>query len=175
MKKALVIIACVILVFIIAFVGLSAFTDIFEGEVKYTANTRFLYSTDNGASWSETVQTVYTGEPYYLAVEMQVVQSRETDEENIVEAVIAIPNTNVLDCYLDDHHGTSITGEADLENNTVTYKFHVVAGTNPSKFRVVFECMPISDGKATVTVNYDDHLSDAWDATGSIKYIKKEQ
>ena len=156
MKKALVIIACVILVFIIAFVGLSAFTDIFEGEVKYTANTRFLYSTDNGASWSETVQTVYTGEPYYLAVEMQVVQSRETDEENIVEAVIAIPNTNVLDC-------------------TVTYKFNVVAGTNPSKFRVVFECMPISDGKATVTVNYDDHLSDAWDATGSIKYIKKEQ
>ncbi len=174
MKKALVIIACVILVLVIGFVGLSSFTDIFEGEVKYTANTRFLYSTDNGTSWSETIQSVYTSEPYYLAVEMQIVQSRETDEENIVEAVIAIPNTNVLDCYLDDHPGASITGDVNLENNTVTYKFNVVAGTSPSKFRVVFECVPISKGKASVTVTYDDLLSDAWDMTGTIKYVDKE-
>lgn len=140
-------------------------------DVIYQATTRFLYSVNGGTSWSETLQEVEVNSTYYLAVEMQVVQSKETKSENIIKADITIPNTNILDCYLDDHPGISITGTPDPINNSITYTFDVVAGTSPAKFRVIFECTPLAEGKASIYVVYDDNVNSSWDATGTIKYV----
>ena len=142
-----------------------------DSDITYQASTRFLYSTDGGTSWSETIQEIPVGETYYLAVEMQVSQSEVTKNENTIVATITIPNTDVLDCYLDDHPGTSITGEVDSVNNSVSYDFNIVSSTTPETFRVVFECQPIDAGRTRVEVVYDDNVSDSWDRTGTIKYI----
>ena len=133
-----------------------------------------MYSQDGGASWSETIQEVPINETYYLAVEMQVAQSEETKDEKIVVATITIPSTNVLDCYLDDHPGVSITGREDAVNNSVSYDFDIVAGTSPNKFRVVFECKPLEEGRTKVEVVYDDTVGSQWDSTGTIKYVSTE-
>lgn len=144
----------------------------FKGsEITYQATTRFLYSTDGGSSWSETIQEIPINTTYYLAVEMQVAQSEVTKDEKTVVATITIPSTTVLDCYLDDHPGVSITGNVDSVNNSVSYDFNLVAGVTPSKFRVVFECKPLSEGRTTVEVVYDDQVSANWDASGTIKYV----
>lgn len=145
-----------------------------DSAVKYEASTRFLYSQDGGQSWSETIQEVPVNETYYLAVEMQVAQSEETKDEKVVVATITIPSTNVLDCYLDDHPGVSITGREDSVNNSVSYDFDIVAGVSPTKFRVVFECKPLEEGRTTVEVVYDDTVGAQWDATGTIKYVAAE-
>ena len=160
----------VVCLFFVLVVSLSALISCGD-DIKYQANTRFLYSVDGGNSWSETLQEIGVNTTYYLAVEMQVVQSAETKDEKIVEASITIPNTNVLDCYLDDHPGVTITGIPDPINNSITYKFNVVAGTSPAKFRAVFECTPLAAGKASIFVVYDDSVSSSWDATGTIKYV----
>ena len=142
-----------------------------ESKITFQATTRFLYSVDGGVSWSETVQEIPVNATYYLAVEMQISQSEETKDEKVVVATITIPSTTVLDCYLDDHPGVSITGKVDAVTNSVSYDFNVVAGTSPSKFRVVFECMPLSEGRTKVEVVYDDQVNPSWDATGTIKYV----
>ena len=142
-----------------------------KSDITYQASTRFLYSTDGGASWSETVQEIPVNMTYYLAVEMQVSQSENTEDEKTVVATITIPSTTVLDCYLDDHPGVSITGKTDAVTNSVSYDFNVVAGTSPIKFRVVFECKPLNEGRTKVEVVYDDNVSPNWDATGTIKYV----
>ena len=142
-----------------------------KSEVTYQAETKFMYSLDQGNSWSETIQEVPINETYYLAVEMQVSQSEETKEEQKVVATITIPQTNVLDCYLDDHPGVSITGQEDAVNKSISYPFDIVTGTSPSKFRVIFECKPLEEGKAEVQVVYDDKVDSAWDKTGKIKYV----
>jgi len=143
-------------------------------EITYQASTRFLYSTDGGVSWSETIQEIPVNTTYYLAIEMQVAQSEETKEEKTVVATITIPSTTVLDCYLDDHPGVSITGRTDAVTNSVSYDFNVVASTSPVKFRVVFECKPLSEGRTKVEVVYDDTVSPNWDATGTIKYVESK-
>lgn len=143
-----------------------------DSDLVFQASTRFLYSTDGGQSWSETIQEVPVGETYWLAIEMQVSQDEESKDENIVVATITIPNTDVLDCYLDDHPGTSITGNVDSANNSVSYDFNIVASTTPEKFRVVFECQPIDTGRSRVEVIYDDNVSENWDATGTIRYVE---
>ena len=145
-----------------------------KSEITYQASTRFLYSTDGGSSWSETIQEIPVNTTYYLAVEMQVTQSEETKEEKTVVATITIPATNVLDCYLDDHPGVSITGKEDAETKSISYDFNIVAGTSPSKFRVVFECKPINAGRTEVQVVYDDNVSESWDASGTIKYVEAD-
>jgi hypothetical protein len=142
-----------------------------ESQITFQATTRFLYSVDGGVSWSETVQEIPVNATYYLAVEMQISQSEETKDEKVVVATITIPSTTVLDCYLDDHPGVSITGKTDAVTNSVSYDFNVVAGTSPSKFRVVFECMPLQEGRTRVEVVYDDQVNPSWDATGTIKYV----
>ena len=58
-----------------------------------------------------------------------------------------------------------------IVTNSVSYDFNVVAGTSPIKFRVVFECKPLSEGRTKVEVVYDDNVSSNWDATGTIKYV----
>lgn len=146
-----------------------------ESNVVFQPTTRFLYSVDGGASWSETIQEVGVNETYYLAIEMQVSQSEETKEEQIVVATITIPQTTVLDCYLDDHPGVSITGTEDAITNCISYDFDIIAGTSPSKFRVVFECKPLEEGRASVSVVYDDSVSASWDASGTIKYVEKNE
>ncbi len=153
-------------------IGRSFSNSFSKSEIIYQATTRFLYSTDGGASWSETIQEIPINTTYYLAVEMQVTQSEETKEEKTVVSTITIPSTNVLDCYLDDHPGVSITGKEDAETNSISYDFNIVAGTSPSKFRVVFECKPIDVGRAEVQVVYDDNVSDSWDVSGTIKYVE---
>ena len=142
-----------------------------KSEVKYQADTKFMYSLDGGDSWSQTIQEVPINETYYLAVEMQVSQSEETKDEQKVVATITIPQTNVLDCYLDDHPGVSITGKEDAVNKSISYDFDIVAGVSPSKFRVVFECKPLEEGRAKVEVVYDEKVSESWDTTGTIKYV----
>lgn len=146
-----------------------------KSEITYQASTRFLYSTDGGTSWSETIQEIPVNSTYYLAVEMQVSQSEKTKEEKTVVATITIPATTVLDCYLDDHPGVSITGKTDAVTNSVSYDFNVVAGTSPIKFRVVFECKPLTEGRTKVEVVYDDTVSPSWDATGTIKYVASQE
>lgn len=142
-----------------------------SNEIVYQASTRFLYSADGGTSWSETIQEVPVNATYYLAVEMQVSQSEDTKEEKTVVATITIPSTTVLDCYLDDHPGVSITGKVDALTNSVSYDFNIIADTSPSKFRVVFECKPLAEGRTKVEVVYDDNVSESWDASGTIKYV----
>lgn len=153
---------------------LCSITSCGDDDIKYQAQTRFLYSLDGGETFKETIQEVPVNTTYYLAVEMQVVQSAETDEEKVSVAKITIPNTNVVDCYLDDHPGVTVTGTTNVADNSISYKFNVVAGTSPAKFRVVFECKPISEGKASILVEYDDLVSEYWDATGTIKYVAAE-
>ena len=134
-----------------------------KSKITYQATTRFLYSQDGGKSWSETIQEVPVDQTYYLAVEMQVAQSEATKEENTVVCTITIPYTTVVDCYLDDHPGVSITGKVDSESKSESFDFVLVAGTSPVKFRAVFECRPLEEGRATVTVVYDDNVSESWD------------
>ncbi len=73
--------------------------------------------------------------------------------------------------YLDDHPGVSITGQEDAVNKSISYPFDIVAGTSPSKFRVIFECKPLEEGRAEVQVVYDEMVDPAWDKTGKIKYV----
>ena len=144
-----------------------------DHDLNYTASTRFLYSTDDGASWSETIRSVYVGEPYYLAVEMQVTQSAESREEKTVEATITVPKTEGLECALNSYPGSGLL-ETSENDKATQYKFKVVAGTSPAKFRVMFECKPNEPGRTSFTVQYDDKLNDAWDSTGTINYVTKE-
>ena len=183
MKKIALIIAAFVIVVALVFVLTAcgffedtsigrALSGIFNSsEITYQASTRFLYSTDGGSSWSETIQEIPVNSTYYLAVEMQVAQSENTKDEKTVVATITIPSTTVLDCYLDDHPGVSITGRTDAVTNSVSYDFNVVAATSPVKFRVIFECKPLSEGRTQVEVVYDDNVSANWDATGTIKYV----
>lgn len=143
-----------------------------NSKVVYQADTRFLYSQDGGKAWSETIQEVPVDKTYYLAVEMQVTQSEQTKDEKTIGARVKIPATEVLDCYLDDHPGVSITGNTDPSDQSTSYDFQLVPGISPSKFRVVFECKPLEEGRSTVEVIYDDNVSDSWDASGTIKYVK---
>jgi uncharacterized lipoprotein YehR (DUF1307 family) len=145
-----------------------------DSDLVFQASTRFLYSVDGGVSWSETIQEIPVGTTYFLAIEMQVSQDEETKKEQTVVATITIPNTNVLDCYLDDHPGKSITGEEDPVNNCIRYSFNLVPSTTPEKFRVVFECQPIDTGRSKVEVEYDDQVSENWDKTGVVKYVEAE-
>ena len=142
-----------------------------KSDIVYQASTRFMYSTDGGVQWSETIQEIPVDATYYMTIEMKISQSEETSEEKIVRSNISIPNTTVLDCYLDDHPGVSITGQMDNERNCVVYEFNIVSGISPSVFRVVFECMPLSEGRVNVEVVYDDNVSESWDATGVVKYV----
>ena len=183
MKKILIpiiaIIAAIAVCFVLGLTGFFSdtpfgrvFSNIFsKSSITYQATTRFLYSTDGGNQWSETIQEIPVDTTYYLAVEMQVSQSEETKEEKTVVATITIPNTTVQDCYLDDHPGVSITGDVDAVTNSVSYDFNIVAATSPSKFRVVFECKPLGEGRSKVEVVYDDNVSESWDTTGTIKYV----
>ena len=99
-------------------------TNVFSpSEIVYQATTRFLYSQDGGSTWSETIQEIPVNSTYYLAVEMQVSQSEATNDEKTVTATITIPSTDVLDCYLDDHPGVSITGNVDAVTNSISYDF----------------------------------------------------
>lgn len=180
MKKKIIIIAVLVVLlaaglFILSSCDTSigrAISGVFgKSEIVYQASTRFLYSQDGGTSWSETIQEIPVNSTYYLAVEMQVSQSEVTKDEKTVVATITIPSTTVLDCYLDDHPGVSITGKTDAVTNSVSYDFNVVSSTTPQKFRVVFECKPLGEGRAKVEVVYDDNVSPNWDATGTIKYV----
>jgi len=183
--KCMALILCLALVFCLLFLTGCGVTEssfwrgvknIFnKSEIVFQPTTRFLYSIDGGNSWSETIQEVDVNETYYLAIEMQISQSEETKEEQIVVATITIPQTTVLDCYLDDHPGVSITGTEDAVTNSISYDFDIVAGTSPNKFRVVFECKPLEEGRAAVNVVYDDSVSTSWDASGTIKYVEKEE
>ncbi len=143
-----------------------------KSNIVFQAQTRFLYSLDGGTSWSETIQEVPVGSTYYLAIEMQISQSEQTNEEQVIVSTVRIPSTNVVDCYLDDHPGVSITGNKDSVTGVVSYNFKVVAGVKPDKFRVVFECIPMEKGRAQVEVVYDDKVSENWDKTGTIKYVE---
>lgn len=146
-----------------------------KSDINYQADTRFLYSLDGGQSWSETIQEIPVNKTYYLAVEMQVIQSEKTKDEKTVVASVTIPSTTVLDCYLDDHPGVSITGKEDSVNHNITYDFNLVAGTSPSKFRAVFECKPLQEGRAQVEVDYDDNVKPEWDQTAVIKYVAADE
>lgn len=143
-----------------------------RSDIVFQPQTRFLYSLDGGTSWSETIQEVPVGSTYYLAVEMQISQSEQTNDEQVIVSTITIPATNVVDCYLDDHPGVSITGNTDSVTGAVSYNFNIVAGVEPDKFRVVFECIPMETGRAKVEVVYDDKVSENWDKTGTIKYVE---
>jgi len=143
-------------------------------DLIFEANTKIMYSIDGGISWYETIQEIPVGTTYYMAIEMQVSQDEETKKENTVVATVTIPKTNVLDCYLDDHPGKTITGEEDSVNNCIRYSFNLVAGTTPQKFRVVFECLPIDTGRAKVEIEYDDQVSENWDKTGVVKYVEAD-
>lgn len=166
MKKIISVLLMVVTV-VFGSVGLTGCNE----KIVYQASTRFLYSVNGGTNWSETLQEVEVNTTYYLAIEMQITQSKETDTEKTITATVTIPNTNVLDCYLDDHPGVTVTGTPNPINNSISYKFNVVAGTSPSKFRVIFECTPLGAGKASIFVVYDDNVSESWDATGTIKYV----
>ncbi len=79
-----------------------------KSDIVFEPQTRFLYSMDGGTTWSETIQEVPIKSTYYLAIEMQISQSEQTNDEQVIVATITIPSTNVVDCYLDDHPGVSI-------------------------------------------------------------------
>ena len=143
-----------------------------KSDIVFQPQTRFLYSLDGGSTWSETIQEVPVGSTYYLAIEMQISQSEQTNDEQVIVSTITIPSTNVVDCYLDDHPGVSITGNTDSVTGAVSYNFNIVAGVEPDKFRVVFECIPMEKGRAQVEVVYDDKVSENWDKTGTIKYVE---
>ena len=117
-----------------------------KSDIVFEPQTRFLYSMDGGTTWSETIQEVPIKSTYYLAIEMQISQSEQTNDEQVIVATITIPSTNVVDCYLDDHPGVSITGNTDSVTGAVSYNFNIVAGVEPKKFRVVFECIPMEKG-----------------------------
>lgn len=138
---------------------------------NYTPATRFLYSKDGGSSWSETIQEVPVRQTYYLAIEMAVSRSTGLLVSKEVVVEIKIPGTDILDCYLDDHPGTTITGETDPLDNSVTYTFTLLANTNPDTYRVIFECMPLDVGRTTIQVTYDDKIPEEYDETSTIKYI----
>ena len=142
-------------------------------DTKYTASTRFMTSTDNGSSWSETRRSVYAGEKYYLAVELQVAQSKDTREEKTVEAVVFMPKTDGLDYSLRNYPGGSLANTTETDTGT-EYRFNVAAGVDPAKFRLVFECMPNKVGETSVSVTYDDQLSESWDSTWTISYTEKD-
>ena len=120
MKKLLVlVIAIVVIIVAIVVIGITGvfdgtpfgrvFNNIFsKSEITYQATTRFLYSTDGGNQWSETIQEIPVDTTYYLAVEMQVSQSEETKDEKTIRSTITIPNTTVQDCYLDDHPNNNL-------------------------------------------------------------------
>lgn len=145
-----------------------------KSEIVYQASTKFLYSVDGGKTWSQTIQEIPVDTTYYLSIEMQAAQSEQTPEEKEIVATITIPSTDIVDCYMDDHPGASITGTKDSLTGSVSYNFNIVAGVNPEKFRVVFECKPLVEGRATVDVVYDDTISESWDASGTIKYVSSE-
>ena len=145
-----------------------------DHDIKYTASTRFLYSTDEGVSWSETIRSVYAGDPYYLAVEMAVTQSKESRAQKTVDVAIEVPKTDGLTCTLNNYPGGDLLKTTEGEEAT-TYEFRLVAGTNPSKFRVMFECLPERPGSVSVSVTYDDKLDEAWDSTGTIKFVNSSE
>ena len=138
---------------------------------NYTPATRFFYSKDGGSTWSETIQEVPVRKTYYLSVEMAVSRSTGLLVSKEVVVEIKIPGTDILDCYLDDHPGTTITGETDPLDNSVTYTFTLLASTNPDTYRVIFECMPLDVGRTTIQVTYDDKIPEQYDETSTIKYI----
>jgi hypothetical protein len=137
---------------------------------SYETVTKFTYSVDGGTSYREGLQEINVGETYYLCIEMQVVASKDRNAEEIVAQVI-IPKTKIVDCYLDDYPGTKITGAEDSINGIITYEFNLPSSTEPSKFRVIFECVASQEGRYTIEVKYDDRISDAWDKTETIKYV----
>ena len=71
--------------------------------------------------------------------------------------------------------GSATIYREDAVTNSISYDFDIVAGTSPSKFRVVFECKPLEEGRASVSVVYDDSVSASWDASGTIKYVEKKE
>ena len=87
-------------------------TNVFDkSEIVFQATTRFLYSVDGGASWSETIQEVDVDETYYLAIEMQVSQSEETKDEQISHML-----SDVLKCEDSDFKKRLIIALSKLDD-----------------------------------------------------------
>lgn len=137
---------------------------------SYETVTKISYSTDGGYNYREGIQEIDTSQEYYMCIEMQVVASKDVNAKTI-KATITLEQTEVVSCYLDDHPGQSITGETDNINHTITYKFDVPSSTAPSKFRVIFRCVPTTTGDFKTVVSYDDRVAPAWDKTENIRYV----
>lgn len=139
---------------------------------KYETVTKISYSTDGGYNYREGIQEIQVGQEYYMCIEMQIVASKDINAKTI-KATITLQETEVVSCYLDDHPGQTITGEPDYINHTITYKFDVPSSTAPSKFRVIFRCVPTTTGDFRTIIAYDDRIDAAWDKTENIRYVSE--
>lgn len=173
MNKVLMIAGIILGVALVAvgavFLGMWLFT-----APSYETVTKIAYSTDGGNSYREGTQEISVGATYYMSIEMQAVASKDRNAEDVTVQV-KIPQTKIVDCYLDDYPGTKITGQEDALNGIITYEFKVPSSTVPSKFRVIFECIASQAGKHTIEIVYDDKVDPAWDRTETIKYISTAQ
>ena len=136
----------------------------------YETVTKVSYSIDGGYNYREGIQEINKEQGYYMCIEMQIVASKDINAKTI-KTTIALEQTEVVSCYLDDHPGQNITGEVDSINHTVIYKFDIPSSTAPSKFRVIFKCVPATTGEFKTVVSYDDKVEPVWDKTEVIRYV----
>ena len=134
------------------------------------AVTKFSYSTDGGVSYREGIQELNINQKYYLAVEMQVIASKDEAKQDI-SVNIVIPNSDKVSYVLSDYAGPKVEGVVDADRNAVVYQFKVVPATAPSKFRVIFECMPVASGDYSIQVEYDDNVASSWDKNETITFV----
>ena len=136
-------------------------------EHEITASARFYYSVDSGRTYGDSMKEYPVGETVF----MQVIFNASTTNRKASEitATLSIPSIDAHDAHYID--GQIITPEFDSVNNVTIYEFTLLASLEGTETSVVIMFIPNSPAMATMTVSFDESVSDIHNVQNTIVFI----
>ena len=148
-------------------VGLTAATLTGCGEVTYTADSGFFYSSDKGHTYGDGTKEFAVGETVYMKVKFKVTSNQKDTSQ--VKVVLTIPNVQNVDAkYMD---GQIITPNFDAVNNVTTYEFTANAAKEATEQECVIQFVPNAVGSVTMTLVYDDNVDASYDIQSTLEFV----
>lgn len=138
------------------------------GEVTYTADSGFFYSSDKGHTYGDGTKEYAVGETVYMKVQFKVTSNEKKTSQ--VKVVLSIPNIQSVDAkYMD---GQVITPNFDAVNNVTTYEFTANASKEANESECVIQFVPNAVGAVTMTLIYDDNIDPSYDIQSTLEFVE---
>lgn len=155
-----------VLIIVIATLSLTAC-----GEVTYTAESGFYYSSDKGHSYGDGTKEYAVGETVYMKVKFKVTSNKKKTSQ--IKVALTIPNVQNVDAkYMD---GQVITPNFDAVNNVTTYEFTANAAKEANESECVIQFVPNAPGSVTMKLIYDDNVDPSYDIQSTLEFVEGEQ